>query len=341
MKKRILIYHVAGIGDTLVALPAFRMIQQNFPDTELHLLNISVVPSLPQAELYEHNTLFTRTTFLKPGGRLLFYFYFLLAVLRASYSALYCFSPSPPKALTLLFRLFRGRRIYHCTPDLKHENIMLAEGYLKRLEALGLSRGNKDLFAFASTPEEISHAEKIALHLRRTHEVPMIAFGIGGREDVCRWPLQRYEELIGRLSEKYAFSPVYLGGEDDREAADMLRRKYGGIFLFDTECRSLRRTIAFLRFCLCYIGNDTGSMHLAATAGIPCAAVFSAHDLPPNQWHPFSRNSFILRREMECSGCNLRTCRFGNPAKCLASIATDDFYQALAGWDILKTCKKS
>ena len=42
MKKRILIYHVAGIGDTLVALPAFRMIQQNFPDTELHLLNISV-----------------------------------------------------------------------------------------------------------------------------------------------------------------------------------------------------------------------------------------------------------------------------------------------------------
>lgn len=78
----------------------------------------------------------------------------------------------------------------------------------------------------------------------------------------------------------------------------MLRRKYG-IFLFDTECPSLRRTIAFLRFCLCYTGNDTGSMHLAATAGIPCAAFFSAHDLPPNRWHPFSRSSFILRGEME------------------------------------------
>ena len=63
---------------------------------------------------------------------------------------------------------------------------MLADGYLKTPEALGLSRGNKDLFAFSSTGEEIAHAERLAAQLCKTRKTPMLAFGIGGREDVCR-----------------------------------------------------------------------------------------------------------------------------------------------------------
>ena len=164
----------------------------------------------------------------------------------------------------------------------------------------------------------------------------MIAFGIGGKEDVCRWPLERYDELIQRLKQNFDFIPVYLGGPDERTAAQHFILKHGGCFLLDSPCSSLRRTIAFLRHCSCYIGNDTGSMHLAATAGIPCAAVFSAHDMPPMRWHPFSRNSFLLRHEMECSGCRLRTCRFGSPAKCLAAIQVDELYSALRNWTVLK-----
>ena len=335
MKGKILIYHVAGIGDTLVALPAFRMIRQNYPDAELHLLNISVVPSLVQAELYEHDTLFAKKTFLKSGGKLYFYWQYLLAVLRAPYSALFCFSPSEPKVLTSLFRQFHGRKIYHCNPDLSRDNIMLVEGYLRKLESFGMKRGEK-LFDFVSTPEEMQTALQLKHDLQNGKNIPLIAFGIGGKEDVCRWPLDRYDELIHRLKQDFYFIPVYLGGPDERAAAQNFIQKHGGCFLLDSTCRSLRKTIAFLRHCSCYIGNDTGSMHLAATAGIPCAAVFSAHDMPPMRWHPFSRNSFLLRHEMECSGCRLRTCPFGSPAKCLAAIQVDELYSALRNWTVLK-----
>ena len=335
MKEKILIYHVAGIGDTLVALPAFRMIRQNYPDAELHLLNISVVSAPVQAELYEQDTLFARKTFLKSGGRLYFYRQYLTAVLREPYSALYCFSPSEPKVLTGLFRLLHGQRVYHCSPDLSHDNIMLAEGYLRKLESFGMKRG-ENLFDFASAPEEMQTARRLKKELQGEKNIPLIAFGIGGREDVCLWPLERYDELIHRLKQDFDFIPVYLGGPDERTAAQRFMQKHGGCFLLDSSCGTLRGTIAFLRHCACYIGNDTGSMHLAATAEIPCAAVFSAHDMPPMRWHPFSRESFLLRHEMECSGCHLRTCRFGSPAKCLAAVSVDELHNALRKWSVLK-----
>lgn len=332
--KTILVYHIAGIGDTLVALPAFRMIRQNFPEARLHLLNIAIVQSLAQFELYEHDTLFVRKSFYRPGGHLRFYFIYLLEVLRGRYDALYCFSKDPPRCLVALFRLFHGNRIFHCSSFLDHDNnITLAEGYLRELEQYGLTRG-KDLFEFPSTPEELRRAEDLAVELRQGKDIPLAAFGLGGKKEVSRWPMERYSELIGRLHERFDFIPVYLGGKEEREAAEALQKKHGGVFLFDTPCRSLRDTIAFLRHCFCYIGNDTGSVHLAATAGIPCAVVTSAQNLPVMQWHPFSRDSFLFRHEMECSGCLLRTCKYGNPAKCLAAVTVDEVYDGLLNWNV-------
>jgi len=331
--RKILIYHIAGIGDTLVALPAFRMIRRNFPDAELHLLNIAVVKSLEQAELYEHDTLFAKKTFVRPGGRPRFYLSYLRAVLSSRYDALYCFSPDPPKCLIALFRLFHGNRVYHCSPDLTKDNISLTEGYLRKLTEFGLTRG-EDQLDFPSTPDELARAKSLADELRQGRGVPLIAFGIGGRKDVCRWPLERYDELIARLRAQYEFVPVYVGGSDDRQAAESLAAKHGGRFLFDTPCRSLRDTIAFLRQCACYVGNDTGSLHLADSAGIPCAAVFSSHEVPPMKWHPFGRESFAIRHELECSGCFLRSCKFGYPAKCLDSITVDEFHAALLNWAV-------
>ena len=331
--RKILIYHIAGIGDTLVALPAFRMIRRNFPEAELHLLNIAVVRSLKQTELYERDTLFAGKTFLRPGGRLKFYVAYLRAVLERRYDALYCFSPDPPACLISLFRLFRRGAVFHCSPDLSRDNISLAEGYLRKLESFGLTRG-EDQVEFPSAPDELERAESLARELRQGRSVPVLAFGIGGQKQVCRWPLERYDALIARLLDRFEFIPVFVGGEDDRQAAEFLAGKHGGRFLYDTPCRSLRDTIAFLRQCACYVGNDTGSIHLAAAAGIPCAMISPSHETPPKKWHPLSRDSFLLRHELECSGCLLRECKYGDPARCLASISVDEAFDALMKWDV-------
>ena len=52
------------------------------------------------------------------------------------------------------------------------------------------------------------------------------------------------------------------------------------------------------------------------------------------KWHPFGRESFAIRHELECSGCFLRSCKFGYPAKCLDSITVDEFHAALLNWAV-------
>jgi ADP-heptose:LPS heptosyltransferase len=48
-------------------------------------------------------------------------------------------------------------------------------------------------------------------------------------------------------------------------------------------------------------------MHLAATAGVPCVAVFSSREWP-GMWFPYGVKQKVFRSEIECEGCALMEC---------------------------------
>lgn len=325
MTGRILVYHVGGIGDTIAALPAFRMLQANFPGSAFDLLNLSAVPSLIHAELYENTDLFGSRVFLRPACRPVLYARFATAALRRKYDALYCFSPALPRSLALAFRIRNGNRIFHCAPVGRFPDLPLAEAYLEILGTLGLARPGGDLFAFPVAEEEARKAASVRESLPSS---PLIAFGIGGNKQACRWPADRYGALIRILRTRHDFTPVFIGGSADRTIAEPLADRTGGIFLPGTVCRSLRETIAFLRLCRGYVGNDTGSIHLAEAAGIPCVGIFSAHNPLPARWTPFTSGSRILRHAPDCAGCGAAICPEGDPAPCIASVTAEEAAEA-------------
>jgi len=334
--KNILVYHVGSIGDTLVALPAFRLIRERFNDRNIDLLNLSVAGNLVHADLYEHTDLFrNRLHMLPPAGlfgKLRLYLRFFLVCLTGRYSNLYCFSPGMPKVLVACFRLCGGREAVHCFLLPGMEDMRLTDAYFSCLEDAGVPRC-PDAWDFPSVPSETDEAERLADRLaQETACRCFIAFGVGGNQQACLWPVERYSRIIEELKKRIPFLlPVYLGGEADREKADFLKSRHGGVFLPDTTCSSLRNTIAFLRKCRCYIGNDCGSMHLAATAGIPCAAIFSAHDPSAKEWLPFGGHNLIFRSNPPCAGCRARTCPKGDPAPCL-DFSSDEITEKLNPW---------
>ncbi|HTK37882.1 MAG TPA: glycosyltransferase family 9 protein, partial [Pyrinomonadaceae bacterium] len=85
---------------------------------------------------------------------------------------------------------------------------------------------------------------------------------------------------------------------------------------------------ALLHKCTLYLGNDTGTMHLASAVGVPCVAIFSAADRA-GQWEPFGNNNYVLRKRVECEGCGLDICCFQN--MCLDLISADEVYAACVG----------
>jgi ADP-heptose:LPS heptosyltransferase len=66
-------------------------------------------------------------------------------------------------------------------------------------------------------------------------------------------------------------------------------------------------------------------MHLAASVGTPCVAIFAAVDWP-GRWEPFGSGHQTFRRQVECEGCFTSNCFNNN--QCLELINADEVYGA-------------
>ena len=88
---------------------------------------------------------------------------------------------------------------------------------------------------------------------------------------------------------------------------------------------SLAELIAELRTCAALLTNDTGTMHLAASLGVPVVAIFGSTE--PTLTGPLGDGHRILRHHVECSPCFLRECPID--FRCMRSIEAPEVLTAL------------
>jgi ADP-heptose:LPS heptosyltransferase len=155
-------------------------------------------------------------------------------------------------------------------------------------------------------------------------ESKLIGVAPGSKWESKVWHEDRFAKVVDRLIDSHRVVPVIFGGSEDREKGQRLIERWGTGVNAAGEL-SIRQAAAGLEKCELYLGNDTGTMHLAASAGTPCVAIFSALDLI-GRWYPFGSDNEIFRRSVECEGCYSPTCF--NRNKCLDLINVDEVYQA-------------
>jgi ADP-heptose:LPS heptosyltransferase len=135
-----------------------------------------------------------------------------------------------------------------------------------------------------------------------------------------RWPVDRYSAAVAKLIEMFDVWPVVFGGPEDKPLGDRLlgdwNRGYNA-----AGALGLRSAAAALKRSQLYLGNDTGTMHLAAAVDAPCVAIFSAREWP-GAWYPECRQRRILRSDVECEGCGLEDCT-KEKNRCLQLITVD------------------
>lgn len=157
------------------------------------------------------------------------------------------------------------------------------------------------------------------------HDFKLIGVGPGSKMPAKRWPLDRYSSVVSRLIEEKDVVPIIFGGLEDKQDAETVIARWGrghvaaGVLNVRTAARALKE-------CAFYLGNDTGTMHLAASVGTPCIAVFSARDLE-NRWHPVGEHHTVIRFNTPCAGCMLTNCvELQNV--CLTQITAERVYAA-------------
>ena len=348
--KRILIYRIGQIGDTVIALPAFWAVREQFPGAHLALLsnhNPEAAHPTARAVLPETGLIDEWLTYpgSSAGTPLRGMAAMALQIRRRRFDTLIYLAPRIRDAGRIrrdlfFFRLAGIRSVIGHTglgqipprlpdqplPGLDHE----ADHLLHRIRMSGIhtpppGQGRMDL---GLTERELSEADSWLQSQPAAPGSVLVGIGPGSKWQSKRWPEGSFTELGQRLIDAPGVHPIVFGGPEDREMAARLvgTWKKGSIA---AGVLGVRQAAAALRRCALYVGNDTGAMHLAAAVGTPCVAIFSAQDWP-DRWNPYGPGHLVLRRQVPCEGCRLSRCETQG-TRCLTEIQVTEVLDACLG----------
>jgi ADP-heptose:LPS heptosyltransferase len=130
---------------------------------------------------------------------------------------------------------------------------------LEIAKALGGKADNSKL-EISLTNRDREFASKLLANVPASSAV--VAVGIGGGSASRRWPPENYAESLTRLGKERRVQPVIICSHDERKEACKLGKLLRGEAII-VSGTPLRKVCAVLERCDLFIGNDSGSAHLA------------------------------------------------------------------------------
>ncbi len=329
--RRILVYRTGHLGDTVCAIPAFRLIRQAFPDANLTLLcdqpdgqKVPAVSVVRRLHIFNE----VRTYRSRRGWRTYLDLGWQIRRSRSDLAILLSQSRETPLELGNKKRFFQkcgvGNVRMFCqlaNPCSFHptESVRLIE----MLAGMGIV-GVKPAYAIpVDAADRATVCEKLqAMGVDPAR--PFLVFSGGGKTPAQQWPLERYAQVLAGLAQEFSLPVVALGTASERDQYRVgLLPGYPALKI-PGSAFSLGELFEVCRLAALYLGNDTGTMHVAAAVGCQVAAVISARN-PPGAWDPDLPASarLVFRHRTFCENCFLNACEVEG-FRCLLSITAED-----------------
>jgi heptosyltransferase-2 len=142
-----------------------------------------------------------------------------------------------------------------------------------------------------------------------------------------RWDAARFGQVAVALSRD--FDVLILGGPQEREQGDVIEaalRQAGVANYRNLIGQSIAEMMATMAGMKLYIGQDSGTTHIATALSVPTVAIYgSTSPALAYPWrHPVSR---IVRHYVACAPCNRRTCPLQHHA-CMQAITVSQVLDA-------------
>ena len=340
--RRVLIYRLGSLGDTVVALPCYHLIARSYPEAERVLLtNFPVhAKAAASASVLGDSGLVHGTMRYTVGTRRMGELVRLGREIR-------CFRPDvlvylmplrPWKHVRrdrIFFRLAGVRRIVGLPTEQDLKRRYDAASGLYEAEAVRLERSIAELGeAHAEDPAnwdlQLNEAEKrAAAHaLEPLQGMRLLVCAPGCKAQANDWEQERWRALLGRLYRRYSsYGLVMSGSKEDAAVCEYAALDWAGAKLNLAGRLGPRESAAAYAQAAVFIGPDSGPKHLAACMGVACVCAFGARNLPGVWFPPGTRNQ-IVHHPPECFGCGLETC-IAMEKKCIRSVTVEEMEQAV------------
>lgn len=337
IQDEVYVFRAGSLGDAIVSLPAWQGIARRHPSRPLHLITPAQrIRGIPDTEdvyrltgrlgvVIRYDT--NRAGLAKTAA----------AVRDVGPGIVYCLMPVRPTAHHL-----RDLVYMRLVLGLKTRGVMTAIRMNWRWGAastaatslpewrrlLDCAGGDSAGLAFPLLEPSAEARASVARRLEVTGGAPLIVACPGSKMPAKRWPGERYQAVFQTFLATHRDAHVVLvGSPDETYLCQSIAASHAGRILNLAGRLSLDESAALFCRAVCYLGNDTGAMHVAAAMGLPCVAVFSARDFR-GKWEPFGAGHTILREDPTCRHCMLVDCTTEN-LRCLTMIGTESVAQAL------------
>jgi heptosyltransferase III len=352
--RRVLIYRLGSLGDTVVALPCFHLVARSFPNAERRLLtNLPVDPKAPSAASVLAGSGLVKSYWSYPLGlrRIAALWRLSRGIRRWRPEVLvYLAEPRSPKAIIRDAAFFRASGLKNVVgiPWRKAGRIPRRignRGYYE-LEAARLARcisalGDAAVDDPASWDLRFAAAEEEqADRLLRSWNggTRFLACGVGTKVEVKDWSVDKWRRLLGLVGRgRPDVGLLLVGAREEAGVSDKAAADWRGPVLNLCGLTSPRETAALLQEAELYVGHDSGPMHLAAAVGTRCVAVFSARNLA-GVWFPAGRGHRVIYHQVPCAGCALERC-LRHAKTCINSITVEEVYAAVSA--ALNECRST
>ena len=298
--KRILIYRLGSLGDTIVALPFFNQIADLYPEHERIVLTNAPVSTKAAPLLSVLGTEIVHRSIAYPvGTRDPLELLRLIRDLRARRAdGLIYLMPSRSafsvRRDALFFRACGFKNIVGLTfdPDQLQCRISATTGEEepecerlgRAMAALGpLDLNDRRNWDLHLTPAELARGDAVIAALGG----PYIAINMGGKAAQKDWGEANWHETLAAFDQRHGpLGLLVVGAPEDSERVQRVRGGWSGVVFDGCGKLSPRESAAAMRKARFFAGHDSGPLHLASAAGVNCLGLFGDFNRP-RKWHPY------------------------------------------------------
>jgi heptosyltransferase-2 len=324
---KILVIGPTWVGDTVLATPVFANLRAAFPAAKIYCLATAWAagileghPAIDELRIRPGGTVGDlRAAFGVRANRVDW-----AIVLPNSFRGALIAAATGARRRTGYSRDWRKSLLTEPVPFVKDPERHQVDEYLALLEAAGLHIQDR-IPRISPSQEAKDFTEGIFETAGIRPEDLAIGLQPGAKFGATKlWPPERYAAVGDRLAESEGARIVLLGGPEEAPltASISSAMKTQALDLAGKDRLSLLP--ALLQRLDLLLTGDTGPMHVAAAVGTPVVALFGPTD--PKHTAPVGDHNTVLRRNLFCSPCFLKTCPYGH--ECMEQLEVDEVYQA-------------
>lgn len=338
--NKILIHRLGSLGDTLVCLPIFHLLDRRWPNAEKRVLTNSPVNAKapPLWSILGEDNFIDGYFAYETGTRNIATFRSLIRDIRRwGPDVIVYANPLYSTSVLLRDRAFLGlcgsRRIYGLgLSNLLEDPPAGTAGGIVSSEASRIIAGLADLgdfeldnpvnWSLRLSPAERNSAARTLENWDCRDE--FIAFSVGTKWSENDWGDANWRQVFEIVSGRNpGLGLVAVGAPDESDRSSRLLNSWNGPKLNCCGGISPRQSAAIIERAVCYTGHDSGPMHLAAAVATPSVSVFSLKN-PPGLWFPHGTENRIFYPGLAWSGGEPAVTRNATGETDLASIPASD-----------------